>query len=169
MLEKKNLFIFGLDRAGKTVTSNYFINKSSEETYRPTTSFSIKNWDLHRIRFHLWDAPGQEAFRKLWIRGFKIADIIIFVLDTTTKDRFQEAKTEFEKIVSEIPENTAPLLFNFHKMDDPSAQENLAYAQDFFKDLKNGEHHREDFQTSIKDVSTLEACIQYIGELATQK
>lgn len=169
MEKKRKIFIFGLDRAGKTVTTNYFIKKSQTETYRPTTAFSIKSWNIHKIRFHLWDAPGQENFRKLWIRGIQLADILLFILDTSDNERFNEAKSEMEQILSELPENTAPLLICYHKIDLIKAKENLDVAKSVFADVSILKHDRIDFETSIKDSASLDSVEQYIVDYGLKR
>ena len=117
----------------------------------------------------MWDAPGQEAFRRLWIRGIQMADILIFILDTADKDRYSSAKFELEKIIKELPENTAPLLFLFHKMDLEETKLNLPNAKEYFSQIKIENHSRANFETSIVHPESFDAMILYIEKIVQEK
>ena len=168
-LSRKKIFVFGIDRSGKTVTTNFLMSGETRTNYRPTTGFSLKKWEFHKVRFQMWDAPGQEAFRRLWIRGIRMADILIFILDTADKDRYSSAKFELERIIQELPENVAPLLFLFHKMDLKEAQANLSNAMEFFSQVNIKNHLRSNYETSIEQPDSFNAIKSYIEKYLVEK
>ena len=95
-MQQHKLFIFGLDRAGKTALNNWIrVDNPLKET-RPTLAFDISNIIVNDIKISIWDAPGQIVFRKDWKRGYKKSSILMFVLDTSNSERFEEAKKEFD-------------------------------------------------------------------------
>ncbi len=152
------LFLFGLDRAGKTAIVKG-IKEEKDLSTTPTLSFGLGKWIIKDIEFQVWDAPGQVRFRGVWSRGFNKAKLLFFVLDTADSERFVEAKNEFDKVINDIETQRIPLLFCFHKMDIPEAKANLNKAREVFKlprISQQGERPLYQFQTSIKDLDTLE-------------
>ena len=166
MKMKTKIFIFGLDNAGKTEISKYL------EAIAPSLDFSSPNlldnelWEIHKIRFDMWKESGQESFRKIWLRGIELADLLLFILDTADKERYQEAKDEFEQFLQELPSNNAPILVHFHKMDLIDAQSNYALAESIFRELNLGHHTRVNFLTSIKDSISFDQSISHINRIS---
>jgi small GTP-binding protein len=126
------IFVFGLDRAGKTFLSNFLITKTIETVYKPTLGFDIKNLTISDFGFQIWDAPGQRGFRKLWSKGYKDADMLMYVVDTADSERFEESRQEFDTVIKNIKDQKLPILFCYHKMDLPEAQANLEKAKKVF-------------------------------------
>ena len=52
---------------------------------------------LGRI-FNIWDIGGQDKTRPLWRSYTRATDAIIFVVDSSDKERLEEAKLELQKI-----------------------------------------------------------------------
>lgn len=126
------IFLFGIDRAGKTTLSRTIKEEKDVKT-RPTLSFDISKWIIKDLEFAVWDAPGQKRFRDVWSKGFDKAQVLLFVLDTADPERFEEAKTEFYTVINNPDTQGVPLIFCFHKIDLPHAKENVAKARELFK------------------------------------
>ena len=43
-------------------------------------------------QFTLWDLGGQESLRKIWNRYISDCHAVVFLIDGTDPDRFEEAK-----------------------------------------------------------------------------
>ena len=126
------LFLFGLDKAGKTTFSKYIKSNECEST-RPTLAFNLDKWVIEGMEFQVWDAPGQISLRTVWKNGFQKAQVLVFVLDLSEKDRFQEAKQEFDKVLNDLETRNIPLVFCFHKIDLEEAKQNKNLAREIFK------------------------------------
>ena len=149
------IFLFGIDRAGKTSLSNTIKeNKTSGET-RPTIAFVISNMMIDDIDFQVWDAPGQRNFRKMWKNGFNKAQLLLFILDMSDKERFIEAKTELDSVLNDLETRGIPLVFCFHKIDVEGARANLNEARAVFKIPLIQERKVFLLETSINDMQSI--------------
>ena len=72
--------------------------------------------------FTVWDVGGQEKLRPLWRSYIRHTDAIIFVLDSTDSERFEEAKLELSNLLRcpDMP-TTVPVLLLANKQDLPEA------------------------------------------------
>ena len=165
MVERNLIFTFGLDRAGKTVVSNYFATGVILKDFRPTLALNFSKLILVDIALRYCDAPGQKTLRKVWESSYKSAFILIFMLDTADHVRYEEAKTELLKVLNNPQTANVPLIFMFHKMDLPEAKENLDFARVVFNlpELKAREVHF--FETSTEVSPSLEVVKKKMIEL----
>ena len=51
-------------------------------------------------KFHIWDVSGTENHRYLWKAYIRKSHGIIFVIDSSDTDRFEEAKVELENVLN---------------------------------------------------------------------
>jgi small GTP-binding protein len=126
------IFVFGLDRAGKTFLTNSLVAKTIEEEYKPTLGFNVQSLDISDFGVRIWDAPGQKRFRNLWGRGYKDADLLMYVVDVSDAERFEDSRIEFDTVIKNMNNSRIPILFCYHKMDIPDAQANLQIAKKVF-------------------------------------
>jgi len=131
-METHKIFLFGLDRAGKTCLANCLQNGQPRTDFKPTLALSVLDLEIGKIKFKLWDAPGQIRLRKLWLSSVEKSEILLFVLDVSEPARFQEAKDEFVKIVKDIRKLDIPLIFCFNKTDIANASDNIPKAKELF-------------------------------------
>ena len=124
------LFIFGLDKAGKTALKTLIRVGAPPKATRPTLSFDISNMIVKDLKFTVWDAPGQKLLRKDWKKGFTNASIMMFVMDISETSRFEEAKKEFDSVVNNEETKGVPLIICYHKMDIDGAKLNLEKAKE---------------------------------------
>lgn len=165
------IFICGLDRAGKTVISNYLSKGVIDTNTKPTLAFQTQKLIHPKIKAVIFDAPGQIKLRNLWIDNVKESQVLIYVLDTSEAGRFEEAKKELFTFLKKLYNIYAPMIFVFHKMDLPEAKVNLDKAITFF-DLQNIYKLQEfeniepisisTIETNIKDVKSLELLMEKI-------
>lgn len=169
MLYQK-IFLFGLDASGKTAISQAMREGKVDENQFPTTAFDIKALFLkyfeESIEFRVWDAPGQTDYRNLWGEGMKSSNLMLFVLDTSKKNRFPEAKQVLEKILKDPETRGVPIIFLFHKMDTPEAKANFQEAFAFFKmSMRIGDRTAYRLRTSVKQPETIENIKMTIAEI----
>jgi small GTP-binding protein len=151
-------FLFGLDRAGKTTILKCIKGELDPRT-KPTLAFNIDKLILDDIQYNIFDAPGQTKFRQMWSTGYNQAKILMYVLDISTPERFEEAHDEFETVIRKQETERVPLIFLFHKMDAEGARENQLEARKIFKlplISKETERPLYQFQTSMKNMDSIQ-------------
>ncbi len=163
------IFVFGLDRAGKTFLTNYLFARILENTYKPTLGFNVQNFQLKDFGFQIWDAPGQKGFRKIWNKGYKDADMLLYVVDTSDPTRFEESKEEFDTVIKNLNNPKIPLIFCYHKMDLPEAKANFEKAKKTFVSSVLNRNYKI-LETSVYDDNSLQKVKDaFVEQLAKTK
>ncbi|CAJ1380489.1 unnamed protein product [Effrenium voratum] len=122
MLGSKDMRILmlGLDAAGKT-TILYRLKLAEVVMTVPTVGFNVEVVEYKNIKFTVWDIGGQDKIRALWRYYFQGTDGLIYVVDSSDRDRIQDAKEELQKILAEQEMEDAALLVLANKQDLPNA------------------------------------------------
>lgn len=108
--------ILGLDDAGKT--SILFKLKENEFiTTIPTIGFNVETVEYKNVKFTIWDVGGQQKIRPLWKHYFFNTQAVIFVVDSSDRDRLAESCNELAKLVQEKELKEASLLIFANKQD----------------------------------------------------
>lgn len=106
----------GLDDAGKT--SILFKLKQNEFIQTiPTIGFNVETVEYKNMKFTIWDVGGQHKIRPLWKHYYFNTQAVIFVIDSSNKDRLSEAQNELAKLVQEKELREASLLIFVNKQD----------------------------------------------------
>ena len=71
--------------------------------------------------FNVWDIGGQDKTRPLWRSYTRATDAIIFVVDSSDKERLEEAKLELQRISRLTERQLVPVLVLANKQDLPTA------------------------------------------------
>jgi small GTP-binding protein len=102
LLWKKNIRIvmLGLDAAGKT-TILYKLKLGEKVSTVPTIGFNVETVECKNINFTVWDVGGQDKIRQLWRHFFRDAKAVIFVVDSSDKNRSEEAKEELNRLMQD--------------------------------------------------------------------
>lgn len=74
-------------------------------------------------RIIFWDLGGQEALHSLWQRYYSECHGIIFVVDSTDKERISEALKALEKVIAHDSVESVPLMMLANKQDQSVALE----------------------------------------------
>ncbi|MFX0103775.1 MAG: ADP-ribosylation factor-like protein [Candidatus Hodarchaeota archaeon] len=154
------IFLFGIDKSGKTTLSQTLRTGKYGGDAFPTTRFDIQSMFIHHfekaIEFRVWDAPGQISYRDVWNEGYEQSHIMVFVLDTAEKERYEQAKKALNQVINAKATLGVPLLFLFHKIDLTLAKNNYYAAQDFFKPSLIITRDVYQLHTSVKDQGTMD-------------
>jgi ADP-ribosylation factor protein 1 len=121
MVDKKILML-GLDAAGKT-TVLYKLKLGETVTTIPTVGFNVEGIETtNNVRMTVWDVGGQDKIRKLWRHYFLNTDAVVFVVDSSDRDRIHEARAELDSIMNsdEIRHTCKALLIYANKQDLPN-------------------------------------------------
>ncbi|KAJ7538801.1 hypothetical protein O6H91_11G070800 [Diphasiastrum complanatum] len=114
------ILMLGLDAAGKT-TILYKLKLAEFVKTVPTIGFNIETIHYKNISFTVWDCGGQDRIRHLWHQYLVDAQGLIFVLDSTDRERIKKAKQELHNIIDDPDMGATKLLVLANKHDLPDA------------------------------------------------
>ncbi|KAK3512549.1 hypothetical protein QTP70_015623, partial [Hemibagrus guttatus] len=110
----------GLDAAGKT-TVLYKLKLGEVVTTIPTIGFNVETVEYKNISFTVWDVGGQNVIRPLWRHYYQNTTGLIFVVDSSDRERIQEAALELQMMIEEDALRDAVVLVLANKQDLPNA------------------------------------------------
>lgn len=162
------IFIFGLDRAGKTLITNYLTKGIIDNNTKPSLSFNQSILTTQKLKIAVWDTPGQIKLRKMWLDKVVNSEVLLFVLDTSDALRFDEAKMELTNFIKGLYNYKAPIVFLFHKLDTPQGQANLAKAKELFNLSQITIQQVIPMETNKENPASLDAVREKVNELLLQ-
>merc|ERR1719164_113324 len=98
--KEMRILMVGLDAAGKT-TILYKLKLGEVLTTIPTIGFNVEMVEYKNISFTVWDIGGQDKIRKLWRYYYQGTQGLIFVVDSSDRDRLADARDELHKLLRE--------------------------------------------------------------------
>ncbi|CAD8093732.1 unnamed protein product [Paramecium sonneborni] len=114
--KEMRILMVGLDAAGKT-TILYKLKLGEVVSSVPTIGFNVEKVEYKNISFTVWDIGGQDKLRLLWRHYFTGSQGIIFVIDSSDKERINVAKEELGRLMSDDELRDASLLILANKFD----------------------------------------------------
>uniref|UniRef100_A0AC35GVQ2 ADP-ribosylation factor-like protein 3 n=1 Tax=Panagrolaimus sp. PS1159 TaxID=55785 RepID=A0AC35GVQ2_9BILA len=145
------ILLLGLDNAGKTTILKKLASEDVSHI-TPTQGFNIKSVISDDVKLNVWDIGGQRKIRPYWKNYFDNTDVLIYVIDSSDRKRFDETSLELSELLDEDKLRTVPILVFANKQD----LANAAKASDIANDLK---------LLSIRDRSwQIQACSAVTGE-----
>ncbi|SCU87264.1 LAME_0D09406g1_1 [Lachancea meyersii CBS 8951] len=114
------ILILGLDGAGKT-TILYRLQIGEVVTTKPTIGFNVETLVYKNLKLNVWDLGGQTSIRPYWRCYYSNTAAVIFVVDSTDKDRMATASKELHMMLQEEELQDAALLVFANKQDQPGA------------------------------------------------
>ncbi|XP_064600888.1 LOW QUALITY PROTEIN: ADP-ribosylation factor 1-like [Liolophura sinensis] len=117
-LSSARLLMVGLDSAGKT-TILYKIKLDQDDVQTlPTVGFNVETVTVCKnVTFTVWDVGGQEKLRRLWNMYFKGSHGILFVVDSSDKERLPVARVELMRMCKAEELKGIPLIVMANKQD----------------------------------------------------
>merc|ERR1711985_30916 len=119
-LKEQRILMVGLDAAGKT-TVLYKSKLGEVLTTISTIGFNVETVEYRNISFTVWDIGGQDKIRKLWRHYYRGTQGLIFVIDSSDRDRIEDAREELWKMLADEEMKDAELLVLVNKQDLPNA------------------------------------------------
>ena len=110
------ILMLGLDAAGKT-TIVYKLKLGEVLNSIPTIGFNVETVEFKNIKFNVWDVGGQDKIRVLWRHYYPGTQGLIFVVDSSDRNRINLAKQELHKMLEEEDLRDAVLLVFANKQD----------------------------------------------------
>ncbi|CAM9161877.1 unnamed protein product [Ascophyllum nodosum] len=116
------ILILGLDNAGKT-TILYRLQNEADDNIQtiPTIGFNVETLQYKNIKFQVWDLGGQTSIRPYWRCYYPNTDAIVFVVDSSDRERMSIAKQELLAMLEEEELKDAILLVFANKQDQPGS------------------------------------------------
>lgn len=115
---KARVLMIGLDSAGKT-TILYRLKLGGDVQTVPTIGLNLEKLAQGKISLMLYDVGGQNNVRPLWRHYLPHPDAFIYVLDSSDRERVEEAASELHKILAK--ERSSKVLVFANKQDLPNA------------------------------------------------
>jgi ADP-ribosylation factor protein 1 len=110
----------GLDGSGKT-TILYMLKLGEIVTTIPTIGFNVETVPYKGTNLTIWDVGAQPKIRPLWRHYTNDTDVLIWVVDSNDRERFQESRDELHKFLQEDGLKDTILLVFANKQDLPNA------------------------------------------------
>ena len=114
------ILILGLDGAGKT-TILYKLQLGEVIKTKPTIGFNVETLQYKNIAINMWDLGGQTSIRPYWRCYYANTAAVIFVVDSTDKDRLETARQELHTMLNEEELQDSALLVFANKQDQHGA------------------------------------------------
>ncbi|KAL6941683.1 Arf GTPase arl1 [Hanseniaspora vineae] len=114
------ILILGLDGAGKT-TILYRLQVGEVISTKPTIGFNVETLTYKNLKLNVWDLGGQTSIRPYWRCYYSNTAAVIFVVDSTDKDRMNTASKELHMMLKEEELQDSALLVFANKQDLPGA------------------------------------------------
>ena len=83
----------------------------------PTIGFNVETLDYKGLSFTLWDVGGQDKIRVIWKHYYDKTDAIIFVIDSSDRDRIEDSAEELKKLLAEEELKNCVVLVLANKQD----------------------------------------------------
>ncbi len=97
--KKRKIVLVGLDCAGKTTILNKLKLKDHMEVV-PTIGLNVETVKYKAFEFLVFDVGGK--VRSLWQHYYENLDALIFVVDSTDRERLWQIKDEFIKLNNDL-------------------------------------------------------------------
>ena len=155
----------GLDNAGKTSILNILEKQYSKlGSIKPTTGIDRKTVSVLGYNIVNWDLGGQAKYREGYLdnesRVFEETDLLFYIIDISSRERFYEALEYYKNILwaaFEVQDLQRPpyIIICLHKFDpdlqnDSMLSENIELATNLFKE-NSKDYQTQFFLTSIYD------------------
>ncbi|MBN2149917.1 MAG: hypothetical protein JW839_00595 [Candidatus Lokiarchaeota archaeon] len=164
--KRLSLFVFGLDRAGKTTLLGY-LKQGKYLDHAPTLGIEVTSIVLGRIKFQFNDLGGQVAFRSTWMDHWADPDLLVFMVDAADAGRFAEAKAALWSILDRPEAKGKPLLVISNKVDLPDARSiesiKLALALEAITDRDVGVN-----EVSVKENKNMDKTLAFLASIVLQ-
>ena len=161
--KEMRVLMLGLDNAGKTTALLSFCGEDVAEI-PPTVGFNIKTIRVREFTVNIWDVGGQRSIRAFWRNYFDSTDGLIWVVDSTDRQRINDCKTALNTVLGEERLRGSSLLILANKQDLPSALSVIEIGKLLELDTVKIERKCAVFSVSALDRHSVQKAIDWIIE-----
>ncbi|KAJ8314325.1 hypothetical protein KUTeg_008886 [Tegillarca granosa] len=83
----------------------------------PTHEFNVESKHHHHSKLTMWDVGGGKKLRHLWNYYYPGIQVVFYVVDAHNKNRLEEAKEEFDRVLQDTVLKGVPVLILANKQD----------------------------------------------------
>ncbi|PWI48267.1 hypothetical protein CEE45_07375 [Candidatus Heimdallarchaeota archaeon B3_Heim] len=109
-IAEKLITFIGLGFAGKTTILQRLRTGEFHGTSARTMGLNVDQFEYRDVAFQAFDLGGQESFHMIWEDYLRIASAIVFVVDCSNPESFEESKTALFNALPHIKPNGILLL-----------------------------------------------------------
>ncbi|KAH7873174.1 P-loop containing nucleoside triphosphate hydrolase protein [Lentinula edodes] len=109
--------VVGLQASGKTSFVHVIGSGQWSEEVVPTVAYNFRKVRKGNVTINIWDIAGQPKFRSTWERYCNGVDAIVFVVDSSDREKFNAARFELHQLLSQLSLVGVPLLVLGNKND----------------------------------------------------
>ncbi|XP_063066247.1 ADP-ribosylation factor-like protein 3 [Engraulis encrasicolus] len=114
--QEVRILLLGLDNSGKTTLLKQLASEDISHI-TPTQGFNIKSVASQGFKLNVWDIGGQRKIRPYWRNYYENTDLLIFVIDSADRKRFEETAEELGELLDEDKLSMIPMLIFANKQD----------------------------------------------------
>ncbi|KAF6384377.1 ADP ribosylation factor like GTPase 14 [Rhinolophus ferrumequinum] len=119
--KQAQILLLGLDYAGKS-TLLYKLKLAKDIVTIPTVGFNVETLEWEKsLSLTVWDVGGQTRMRSVWGYYCEHTDGLVYVVDSTDKQRLEDSRREFEHILKNEHIKNVPVVLLANKQDVPGA------------------------------------------------
>ena len=109
--EKEKLITFiGLARAGKTTILHRLRTGEFFGHTARTMGLNVDFFQYRDVKFQAFDCGGQQTFHQIWGDYLHLASAVVFVVDCSSPESFEESKAALYTALPNIPPNNVLLI-----------------------------------------------------------
>jgi len=117
--------VFGLDNVGKTTMCHIQL----PQNYTPFIGFACETYEFKGMTFTLFDVGGCDKIRPLYKHFFTNSKALIFMVDSTDRERFDIVEKEFKYLLDSQELIGCPFLIMANKQDLETAMTTQEIAE----------------------------------------
>ncbi|TSM44164.1 ADP-ribosylation factor 4 [Bagarius yarrelli] len=103
------------------IFSSIFSRFIQKKEMRLLMGFNVETVEYKNISFTVWDVGGQTVIRPLWRHYYQNTTGLIFVVDSSDRERIQDAALELQMMLEDDGLRDAVVLVFANKQDLPNA------------------------------------------------
>ena len=167
---KGNVAFIGLGYAGKTTILSRLRNNEFVEGSIRTMGLNVDAFEYNGIKFSAFDLGGQETFRQIWQPYIANALAVVYVIDSSTPELYEESASVLHDVLSFIPDNaTLLILANKSDLAGPNSLDQIVTSFDFYKLQTNTNLARINiFYISAKTGDQFHDAFDWLADSVTQ-
>lgn len=116
-----NVCVFGDAGCGKTAILNRYVSNTFDYSQKPTlcVEYLVKHvtYGFHNVTLNLHDTAGQEQYRSLVDKYYKIASGVFLIFDLTNQSSFDSLKSWLTDIYDHLGMESAVIILLGNKAD----------------------------------------------------
>lgn len=98
---KIDLAMIGYDDSGKTTLLYQLLQKKVDGEIPRTVGYNLEELKVKKTTINIWDIGGHSNIRGLWKYHYSGKNGIIFVIDSSKKDKIEQSIEEVDKLLRE--------------------------------------------------------------------